>query len=344
MIWFGIVAIILAVGALVVRPRLAEESGELEESPARRRAREVAQEDVKDVRFGLTIASIVLFCAGILFAAMASIAIVPPGHVGVQVLFGSVRQATLSEGLSVVNPFVSVSHMSGRTQTYTMAEADSEKGRAIVALSSDGLRIPMDVSIIYRLDPTHASWILQNVGYEYQDILMKPAARTAVRQAAAGFTAQEAYSTKRDALADSMMDTLNKSIMKIFEQRGFKHKAIHIEQVLLRNVDLPKRVKDAIEQKLEAEQEAQKMTFVLEKETREAERKKVEAGGIQQFQEIVKKGIDNRLLRWKGIEATENLAKSNNTKIIVIGGGGDGLPIILNTSGTNANIKADKPE
>ena len=105
-----------------------------------------------------------------------------------------------------------------------------------------------------------------------------------------------------------MSDRLRDKIKKILAKRGFEGDAIHIEQVLLRNVDLPARLKDAIEKKLEADQQAQRMVYVLKKEHQEAERKEIEAGGIQKFQEIVAKGIDERLLRWKGIEATQNLA------------------------------------
>lgn len=273
------------------------------------------------------IPGVLSFLGSIALAIAGSIAVVPPGHVGVMVFFGAVQQNTLPEGLSFVNPFMSVSHMSGRTKTYTMS---GEKA-AIVALSSDGLRIPMDVSVVYRLDPTYASFVLQNIGYEYEDILLKPVSRTAVRQASAKFTAQQAYSTKRDTLALKMTSTLRANMKSILAQRGFKHQAIHIEQVLLRKVDLPDKVKAAIEDKLQAEQSAQAMTFVLEKERKEAERKEIEASGIQKFQEIVRKGIDAQFLKWKGIEATEKLASSANTKIVIIGGK-DGLPVILNSA------------
>jgi regulator of protease activity HflC (stomatin/prohibitin superfamily) len=318
MVWLAIGAFFVSVAVFIKRP-----------NPKKYMEGSVERIDSEVGRTVMTSISAVAFLITIVFSVASSVAVVPPGHVGVQVLLGSVQSNTLPEGLSFVNPFVSVSHMSGRTQAYTMSSGQGED--AIVVLSSDGLRMPMDISIIYRLDPTHASWILQNVGYQYEGILLRPAARTAVRQAAANFTAQEAYSTKRDVLADSMMRSLDRSIVNIFRQRGFDHKAIHIEQVLLRNVNLPDRVKNAIEQKLESEQEAQKMTFVLQKERQEAERKKIEATGIQEFQEIVKKGIDDRLLRWKGIEATEKLAGSNNSKVIVIGGA-NGLPLILNTA------------
>lgn len=269
------------------------------------------------------------------FVVAAAIATVPPGHVGVTVLWGAVNQTTLSEGLHFVNPFVKVYHMSARTQTYTMADgprsaSERKGGKAVIALSSDGLRIPMEVSVVYRLDGNDAAWVLQNIGYDYQAVVLKPAGRSAIREAASAYTAQEAYATKRNALANAMGDLIRKEVAGIVQQRDFKGRGIIIQEVLLRNVDLPKRVKHAIEEKLSAEQAAQRMTFVLDRERKEAERKEIEAKGIQKFQEIVRQGIDDKLLRWKGIEATLEIAKSKNSKVIIVGGR-DGLPLILNT-------------
>ena len=254
-----------------------------------------------------------------------SIATIPAGHVGVKTLFGAVQKTTLPEGLSFVNPFVSVWQMSGRTQTYTMSGKT-----AINALSFDGLKMPLDVSVVYRLDPSNASWVLQNVGFDYQNVLLRPAIRTAVRGEAGKINSQEIYSTKRQELVDRIESAIQVELEKIFSARGFNNKAVHIETVLLRNVELPVKVKNAIEAKLEEEQRAQQMVFRLERERLEAERKKIEATGIQEFQTIVQQGINEQLLKWKGIEATQNLAKSPNTKIIIIGGK-DGLPIILNS-------------
>lgn len=293
----------------------------------------VALIPVKHAARGFTIFS--LSCVSIGFLAAGCIATVPPGHVGVQVLWGAVNQTSLPEGLNIVNPFIRVYHMSARTQTYTMADSprspgERQHGRAVIALSSDGLRIPMEVSIVYRLAGKDAAWVLQNIGYNYQAIILRPAGRSAIREAASNYTAQEAYATKRDELARAMRDLIRKEVAGIVEERGFKGRGIIIQEVLLRNVDLPTRVKNAIEEKLSAEQEAQRMTFVLERERKEAQRKEIEAKGIQKFQEIVRQGIDEKLLKWKGIEATLEIAKSQNAKVIIVGGA-DGLPIILNT-------------
>ena len=273
--------------------------------------------------------SIAAFLGSAATLLVASFAMVPPGHVGVQVLFGAVQPRVLTEGLHAVNPLVTIQQMSIRTQSYTMSESE-EGGRAVIALSSDGLRMPIDASVVYRLDGPAAQWMLRNVGAEYQEVILKPTIRTAIREAAARFTAQEAYASRREEMGEAMTAALREHVRRLLADRGLDGEGIIVQQVLLRNVDLPDRVKNAIEEKLSAEQESQRMDFVLAKERKEAERKEIEARGIQKFQEIVRQGIDDKLLRWKGIEATQALAASENSKIVVIGGQ-DGLPLILNT-------------
>ena len=268
------------------------------------------------------------FLASAATLLIASFATVPPGHVGVQVLFGAVQPKVLPEGLHAINPLAAVQPMSIRSQSYTMAAGESG-GRAIVALSSDGLRMPMDASVVYRLDGLSADWVLSNIGPRYEEVILQPTIRTAIREAAARFTAQEAYASRREEMGEVMTATLREHVRRLLADRGLDGEGIIVQQVLLRNVDLPERVKNAIEEKLSADQESQRMDFVLAKERKEAERKEIEARGIQKFQEIVRQGIDEQLLRWKGIEATQALALSGNSKTIIIGGQ-DGLPLILN--------------
>ena len=288
---------------------------------------------------GVRLAGAVLLVAGGALMAVSVLAVVPAGHVGVVVLFGKVRDKPLPEGLHVVNPFAEVEAMSIRTQTYTMSVAHGEGQRmgrdAIDALSKDGLRMPLDVTVAYRLIASDGAWVFRNLGQDYAEVIIRASTRTAIREAAAEFSAQEAYSSRRAALADRMQELLVKRIEAILSQYdGFAGKGFVIQQVMLRNVSLPDRVRSAIEEKLAADQEAQRMEFVLVKEAKEAERKQIEAQGIAEFQRIVSEGIDERLLRWKGIEATLKVAESPNAKVIIIGGAGDGLPVILNTSET----------
>ncbi|MCD4825441.1 MAG: prohibitin family protein, partial [Phycisphaerae bacterium] len=196
----------------------------------------------------------------------------------------------------------------------------------------DGLRMPLDISIAYRLVADDAPSLYRNLGVNYIAKVIRPASRTAIREAASQFTAQEAYATKRGEVALQTQAGLERRIKAMLsEYEGIKGTGFIIQQVMLRNVSLPNRLRQAIEQKLAAEQEAQQMEFVLAKEKKEAERKAIEAKGIKEFQQIVSEGISDKLLRWKGIEATMEISKSPNAKVVIIGSGKDGLPIILNT-------------
>jgi regulator of protease activity HflC (stomatin/prohibitin superfamily) len=288
------------------------------------------------VAHSLGIASGVLLVIALLAASIASVVVVPAGHVGVQVLFGRVQPIALTEGIQMINPFVDVVEMSVRTETYTMSATSSE-GRvggddSIQALSSDGLLMPLDITIAFRLVGSDAPRVYRDIGADYIDKIIRPASRTAVREAIAGFTAQEAYSTKREALPQMMHDLLTARMTSLLHQRDdFKSATgFIVDQVMLRKIQLPDKVKNAIEAKLEAAQQSEQMQFVLEKERQEAERKRIEAKGVSDFQTIVSQSINANLLQWKGIEATETLSKSQNAKVVIIGSGKNGLPVILN--------------
>lgn len=280
--------------------------------------------------------SLALVGIAVIAVGFASVVVIPAGHVGVQVLFGSVRPAPLTEGLRVVNPLAVIEEMSVRTETYTMSATASEGAMrgddSIQALSSDGLLMPLDITIAFRLVAGDAPRVYRDIGADYVDKIIRPASRTAVREAIAGFTAQEAYSTKREALPQKMQDLLTERMRALLEQRDdFKGATgFIVDQIMLRKIQLPDKVKNAIEAKLEAAQQAEQMQFVLDKERQEAERKRIEAKGVSDFQTIVSQSINTNLLQWKGIEATENLSKSQNAKIVVIGAGKNGLPVILN--------------
>jgi regulator of protease activity HflC (stomatin/prohibitin superfamily) len=278
-----------------------------------------------------------LAVAAVLFAVFSTITIVPAGHVGVPVVFGKVQDRNLSEGLHFINPFAQVVSMTVRTETYTMSSVRDEgavKGDdSITALSADGLMMPLDVTLAYRLVPTDAPWLYRSIGPDFVDKVIRPASRTAVREAIAGFTAQEAYSSRRQELAMNMDQLLTTRLRELLTQHEdfLNRRGFIIEQVMIRNVQLPARVKNAIEEKLEAEQQALRMRFVLEKERQEAERKAIEAKGISDFQSIVSRGISDQLLAWKGIEATQQLAHSSNAKIVIIGNPKNGMPLIIPT-------------
>jgi len=280
--------------------------------------------------------SSVMAAVGLVLLVTSSVVIIPAGHVGVQVLFGKVKETPLTEGIQLINPFVTVQEMSVRTEVYTMS-ATSDEGQvkgddAIQALSADGLSMPLDITVVFRLVGSDAPRVYRDIGADFVEKIIRPSARTAVREAIAGFTAQEAYSTKREALPIKMQDLLTQRVKTLLEQREtFKGATgVVVEQVMLRKIQLPDKVKNAIEAKLEAAQQSEQMQFVLEKERQEADRKRIEAKGVSDFQTIVSQSINANLLQWKGIEATEALAKSQNAKIVVIGAGKNGLPVILN--------------
>ncbi|MBL8087165.1 MAG: prohibitin family protein [Chthonomonas sp.] len=274
---------------------------------------------------------------GLILTLTSCIKVVQSGHVGVVRIFGSVQPVALAEGLHVVNPFATVESVSIRTEEYTMSGVRGEGAvsgdDAIRTLSRDGLPLPVDVTVNYRVMPGSVPWLFRNVGIaeDYIAKIVRPSARAAVRDAVSQFTAQEAYSSKRDALADLVSQRLSHYIESTLSRsEGYKGSAFIVQQVLIRNIELPDRLKASIEAKLTAEQEALRMQYILDKEKQEAERKRIEARGIADFQAIVSQGLTDKLLMWKGIEATQDLAKSDNSKVVIVGGGKGGLPVILN--------------
>lgn len=243
-----------------------------------------------------------------------SISVIPAGHVGVVDIFGRVSDRTLSPGINLVNPLAKIQKYSIQTK---------EHKELMQVLSREGLTIGLEVSVLYRMDPEHAVDIYKTIfGGNYEEVVLVPQLRSVSRAVTASVQASALYSTEREKLGEM----IHSELAKIVGQRG-----ITIESTPLRNVALPPQLTQAIEEKQRADQDSQRMEFVLNKEKQEAERKRIEAQGIADFQDIVTKGISEPLLRWKGIEATEKIASSPNTKVIIVGSGKDGLPIILDT-------------
>ncbi len=239
---------------------------------------------------------------------------VPAGHVGVVDFFGTVSSRTLPAGINLVNPLARVHKFSIQTK---------EAKETMQVLSREGLTIGLEISALYRLNPDSAASIYKTVaGGDFEHVLLAPQFRSISRAVTAGFQASALYSTERERLGLAIQEELAKTLAV----RG-----IYIEATPLRNVSLPTQLTEAIEQKQRADQESQRMEFILTKEKQEADRKRIEAKGIADFQAIVSSGISEQLLRWKGVEATEKLAQSANTKVIIIGAGKDGLPVILDT-------------
>ncbi|HVN72649.1 MAG TPA: prohibitin family protein [Desulfomonilia bacterium] len=256
-----------------------------------------------------TIIFIIIIILALLF--LNPIAMIPAGHVGVKDFFGYVSSDTLPPGLRLVVPFTRVVDMSIQTQEIKET-ADTP--------SREGLIIDLEVSLLYRLDPDKASEVYKKIGSDYAKVVVQPQFRSAIREITASYDAKSLYSSERNKIAGEIQGMF----VQLTKSRG-----ILCDQVLLRKVGLPTVVANAIQEKLKREQESQQMVFVLQKEQQEAERKRIEAQGISDFQKIVSQGISPQLLEWKGIEATEKLAGSPNTKIVVIGNAKNGLPLIL---------------
>ncbi|HEX2458035.1 MAG TPA: prohibitin family protein [Vicinamibacterales bacterium] len=251
----------------------------------------------------------ILIVVGLL--GIRAVRVIPAGHVGVVDLFGRVAPETLKAGIQIVNPLARVVPLSIKTE---------ELKEVMDVPSKEGLSMQIEVSVLFHLDPDKASDVYRTIGEEYVRVILEPQFRSVTRGVTAGYEAKALYTSEREHLAQVITDDLR----TLLAPRG-----VQIESTPLRKLSLPARITTAIEEKLSADQESQRMEFVLLKEKQEAERKRIEAGGIADFQRIVAQGISQELLRWKGIEATMKVAESPNAKVILIGAGKDGLPLIL---------------
>ena len=254
--------------------------------------------------------------------SIASVVQVEPGQVGVQKLFGKVSDNILQSGLNIINPLVKVELFDTRTENYTMSGVTDEGNKmgddAIHVLSADGLEVIVDLTVLYKVIPSEAPRILKEVGIDYRNVLVRPICRTKIRDNAVYYDAVALYSTKRDEFQSRIYSTI---------ESNFKERGLMLEQLLVRNLTLPASVKASIESKINAEQDAQKMTFVLQKERQEAERKRVEAQGIADYQKILSTGLSDRLLQYEMIKA---ISASPNAKLIFMTNGKN-LPIMVDS-------------
>ncbi len=247
---------------------------------------------------------------------------VDAGEVGVQSVFGKVQPSTLNSGLNFVNPLAKVVVFDAKTQNYTMSsvhdEGDKEGDDAIRVLTADGLEVVVDLTVLFRIIPSEAPRVLREIGEDYKDKVVRPITRTMIRDNAVYYDAVALYSLKRNEFQQRIYRDI---------ENNFKKRGLVLEQLLIRNINLPTSVKTTIESKINAEQDAQKMQFVLQKEKQEAERKRVEAQGIADYQKILSTGLSDKQLQYESIIAQKELAKSPNAKVIIMGG--KSAPIIL---------------
>jgi regulator of protease activity HflC (stomatin/prohibitin superfamily) len=269
---------------------------------------------------GIAIAIILL---GVLVSCIVQI---DAGQVGVKSLFGRVQNDVLQSGLNIINPLVEVHEVDVKTQNYTMSGITDEGQRqgddAIRVLTADGLEVVIDLSVLYRVLGNEAPNIVRQTGLDYRDKIVRPVTRTRIRDNAVYFTAIDLYSTKRDQFQTRIFNTID---------IDFKKRGLVLEQLLVRNITLPSNVKTSIEEKIKAEQEAQKMEFVLQKEKQEAERKRVEAQGIADYQRIINTGLTSNQLQYEQIKALKEIAVSQNAKVLIMGN--SKTPVIVDSKG-----------
>jgi len=269
----------------------------------------------------IRVTGIVVLIIGVLTACVKQ---VDAGYVGVTSLFGKVQNESLASGLNFINPLMDVTTIDVRTLNYTMSGVHDEGAKsgddAIKVLTSDGLEVTIDLSVLYRVNPTEAGRMLKEIGVDFEDKIVRPITRTRIRDNSVYYEAVALYSTKRDEFQARIFKTI---------ETDFKKRGLILENLLVRNITLPASVKSTIEQKINAEQEAQKMQFVLQKEKQEAERKRVEAQGIADYQRIISMSLSDKQLQYEQIQAMKELAKSANSKIIVMPS--KGTPIILDS-------------
>lgn len=279
------------------------------------------REELRKLATGIRILALIIIIVGFLTSCIKQI---DAGQIGVKSLFGKVSDDILTSGLNMVNPLVDVRTVDIKTQNYTMSgvhdEGEQAGDDAIRVLTADGLEVIIDLTVLYRVIGQEAPRIVKETGLDYKDKIVRPLTRTKIRDNAVYFTAIELYSNKRDQFQNRIF----KSIEDDFKKRG-----LVLEQLLVRNITLPNNVKTSIEEKIKAEQEAQKMEFVLQKEKQEAERKRVEAQGIADYQRIMSSGLTDKQLQYEQIQVLKGLVTSPNSKVIVMGKGN--TPVILDT-------------
>jgi len=279
------------------------------------------KEELHKLGRGIRSVGAVLIIIGALNACVKQI---DAGQIGVTSLFGKVSNEVLTPGLNFVNPLVNVYNVDIKTLNYTMSgvhnEGEKEGDDAIRVLASDGLEVTIDLTVLYRVIGTEAPRLIKETGLDYKDKIVRPLTRTKIRDNAVYFTAIDLYSTKRDQFQNRIFTTI---------EADFKKRGLILEQLLLRNITLPNNVKTSIEEKIKAEQDAQKMEFVLQKEKQEAERKRVEAQGIADYQRIISTGLNDKQLQYEQIQMMKGLITSPNSKVIVMGKGN--TPVILDS-------------
>lgn len=229
----------------------------------------------------------------VLWVLFFSVVIVDAGRTGVYSLFGKVSDAELSSGIHLINPLAKVEMMSVRTEQYTMSKVATEGQKpsddSIASLTKEGLSVELDITMLYRVNESQASNLYREVGVNFEEKIIRPEIRSVIREVIAQYEAKDIYSDKRQEAAQMIFNIMAEKLAL----RG-----VVLEDVLLRNVELPKNLATAIQEKLASEQESQRYDFVLEKEKKEAERKTIEAKGQRDAQQIINESLSDRYLNY----------------------------------------------
>ncbi len=248
----------------------------------------------------------------LIFLIASMVRLVGPGQVGVVVLFGRVQERTMKSGIHLINPFASIEKMSVRTESYTMSGKSMEgliRGDdAISALTSEGLTVKLDVTVWYRLMSEGAAIVYRDIGPNYVEKIVRPAIKTVIRNMIAGYEVADIYTEKREEIGLSIEQGLKKA---------FVGRNIEVEKVLMRNVLLPEMVQQKIDEKMASKQEAERMVFILQRESREVERKKLEAEGISEANRIISRSLSSNYLQWYYIKTLQELVNSPNNTVII---------------------------
>ncbi len=241
---------------------------------------------------------------------ISSCAIVNPGEVGVKQQFGKIKGEVQNQGLVILNPLI--------TELVTVPTRTVNKEVGLNLPSKEGLNVAAEISILYHVKQNKVIDIINEVGINYERTLILSTFRSASADVCAKFYAKDMHSGKRSEIELEIKNQM----MEVLEGRGFV-----IEAILLKSIRLPVGLYSAIEGKLEAEQQAQQMEFVLQRETKEAERKRIEAEGIRDAQNIIKQGITDANIEWRSLEVLKELSSSPNAKIIITDGK---TPVLIN--------------
>lgn len=266
----------------------------------------------KNQRGGAAVGILVgLVAAVLLMLGITSCTTVDTGHVGVPKVFGKVQGYTLEPGMHFINPVATVTHMDTRTLNYTMshvkAEGQKDGDDSVDVISKDGLKVSMDISVLYNIAPEKTPWIVQTIGGDISENIVRPQIRAAIRDNAAAHTAVELYSDKKDVFVANVQAQLGKALANY---------GVTVQQVMLRSIQLPAEVMNAITAKMQAQQQAQAMQYKLDQEKQEAERKRVQAQGEADYNRITTQQLTPVILEARRIDAFKALAEAGNVVVV----------------------------